>query len=97
MDTEKNDCCFMDMGDPEFARIYARESIVENFLNDVDRFMQDRGISRAELARRVGCDPATVTRIMQRTQKLTVAKMSDIAYELGLNLQINLTNFSVTK
>jgi ribosome-binding protein aMBF1 (putative translation factor) len=97
VDTEKNDCCFMDMGDPEFARIYARESVVEDFLDKVDQFMQDRGISRAELARKVGCTPATIMRIMQRTQELTVEKMSDIAYELGLNLQINLTNFSVTK
>ena len=74
------------MEDPEFQRLLEREEIIEDFLNHVDEEMENRGISRAELARRMGCKPANITQIMRRTRNLTVATMVDIAFFLDLKL-----------
>jgi ribosome-binding protein aMBF1 (putative translation factor) len=74
------------LDDPEFRKLYAREEIIEDFLNRIDEEMEKQGISRAELAKRMGCKPANITQIMRRTRNLTVATMVDIAFFLNLKL-----------
>jgi len=74
--------------DPEFKRYLAREDLIEHFLNAIDSEMSRRGVSRAELARRMGCRPSNVTQILRRTRNLTVATMVDIAFHLDLRLEL---------
>lgn len=70
-------------GDPEFRRLYAREEAIEAFLSRVDQEMERLGITRTEMARRMGCSPANVTQVMRRTANLTAATMVDLAGALG--------------
>jgi plasmid maintenance system antidote protein VapI len=66
----------------------AREDIIEDFLHATDREMRTKKISRAELARRIGCNRSTVTRIMNRSRKLTIEWMVAIAESLGVEIKI---------
>lgn len=68
--------------DPEFQRLYAREEAIEAFLSRIDQEMERRGVTRAELARRMECSPANVTQVMRRTANLTAATMVDLAFAL---------------
>jgi transcriptional regulator with XRE-family HTH domain len=74
--------------DPEFQRLYAREELIEDFLGAVEEAMQQQGVSRSDLANRLGCKPANITQIMRRTRNLTASTMVDIAFALGLRLQL---------
>lgn len=69
--------------DPEFRRLWAREEAIEAFLSRVDQEMERMGITRTEMARRMGCSPANVTQVMRRTANLTAATMVDLAIALG--------------
>lgn len=74
--------------DPEFQRLYAREDLIEDFLGAVEEEMQRQGVSRSELATRLGCKPANVTQMFRRTRNLTASTMVDIAFHLGLRLKL---------
>jgi len=76
------------MEDPEFRRLLAQEEFIETFLYRIDDEMRKRGVTRAELASRMGCTPNSIIRIINRTKTLTAATMVDIALSLGLKLKI---------
>lgn len=61
----------------EFARV----------LNDA---MSARGISRAELARRIGASPAYVTKVLRGDANLTIATMVKLAGAAGHALRFGL-------
>jgi ribosome-binding protein aMBF1 (putative translation factor) len=75
--------------DLEFHRLLAREDLIEDFLHGVEAEMSRQRVSRSELARRMGCKPANVTRIMRRTTNLTAATMVDLAFALNLRLRVD--------
>ncbi len=75
---------------PEFRRALAREHLIEDFLSDVEAVMRAQRMTRAELARRMGCSRANVSSLFRRTANLTAATMADIAFHLGLQLQLRL-------
>jgi ribosome-binding protein aMBF1 (putative translation factor) len=75
--------------DAEFHRLYAREDLIEDFLHAIEAAMARQGVSRSELARRLGCRPANVTRIMRRTTNLTAATLVDMAFALDLHVRLD--------
>ena len=74
--------------DEGFRRLLAREEFIEKYLNAIDEEMKKLGLTRAELARRMKCKPSNITQIMRLERILTVAKMADIAFFLGLRLEL---------
>lgn len=79
-----------DFADPEFHRLYKREGVIEAFLERIENERERQGITRVQLAERMGCSPANITRIMRRTANLTVATMVDMADALGLQIAVTL-------
>jgi transcriptional regulator with XRE-family HTH domain len=78
------------LDDPEVRRALAREEFIEGFLMAVEQDMRRQGISRSELARRLGCRPANITQIMSRTRNLTAATMVEIALALSRQLRFTM-------
>ena len=74
--------------DQEFQRLLAREDFIEDFLNEIDRLMTEKRMTRAELARRMDCRPSHVTQLFRRTRNLTAASMVDLAFHLGVRLRV---------
>ncbi len=79
-----------ELQDEEFQRVYAREELVEGFLEEVLEFMEQENISRSELAERMGCSRANITQLLRRTRNLTAETMSDIAFYLHQTVNVTL-------
>ena len=60
------------------------------FTEDLARVMERDGVSRAELARRLGSTPAYVTKILRGNVNFTLATMVRLARALGAELQVQL-------
>jgi DNA-binding phage protein len=83
--------------DPEFARQFeaARSEIASidkatnAFLGALDKARIRRGLSKAELARRIGAEPAVMRRLLSAEgQNPTLATLLKIATALGMALEL---------
>jgi transcriptional regulator with XRE-family HTH domain len=79
----------MDAGavSPPRAAVAARG---RRFTAEILAVMEQRGISRSELARRLGASPAYVTKILRGDANFTLASLAKLAAALGAELEIGL-------
>ena len=63
---------------------------VHGFTEDLCRLMKQRGVSKAELARRLGSSPAYVTRVLRGNTNFTIESMVRMVRALDgrLSLQV---------
>lgn len=69
---------------------YWVEGAIIDFTEELCRVMGEGGISRAELARRIGSSPAYVTKILRGSSNFTLASMVRAARALGHEVHIHL-------
>lgn len=86
-DLEKN------LKDPVFLRAYVIESIristVDAILGQLDEVREEIGISKAELARAIGAEPATLRRLFANNAvNPTLGTLADVAAALGLRVSL---------
>jgi transcriptional regulator with XRE-family HTH domain len=82
-----------DLQDPEFVREYVTESVriaaIDTIMNALDDARTTAGLSKAELARAVGADPATVRRLFSNDRvNPTLGTLAEIAAVLGFRISI---------
>lgn len=84
-----------DLEDPVFLREYVRECVriatVDTIMNGLDDARLAEGLSKAELARAVGADPAAVRRLLassDSTPNPTLGTLVDLAAALGLRIRL---------
>lgn len=82
-----------DLQSPEFAREFALQSIriatIDAIINQLDQAREARGLSKAELARSVGSDPASVRRLFSSTSaNPTLGTVAEVAAALGLRVRL---------
>lgn len=70
--------------EPEFGASYA----IAHFLNEVGRLMQEQGVTRAELARRLDSSPAYVTKLLGMNSNVTMSTVARVFHALGARPQI---------
>jgi transcriptional regulator with XRE-family HTH domain len=63
---------------------------VQELTEEISRLMEGEGISRSELARRLGTSPAYVTKILRGDANFTLATMVRLARALGTELRLQL-------
>ena len=68
--------------DDEFRREFAEESFVLDCLEKVCAWMEREGVSRAELAKRLGTSRANVTQML-RGRNVSLRTIAGVAYVLG--------------
>ncbi len=80
------------MDDPEFAAEYerARRVIgqVDYVVRRLDELREAAGMSKAELARRIGRDPSSIRRLFTATSNPDLLLIVSIAEELGADVRI---------
>lgn len=81
------------MEDPEFRRLYAVEGLVTEAAEFVARLMERQGVSKAELARRLGKSRAYVTQLLRGSTNLTVRTLAEVAYALGAEVKLEAVPF----
>jgi transcriptional regulator with XRE-family HTH domain len=84
-----------DLEDPEFLREYVRESVriatVDTIMNVLDDARLAEGLSKAELARAIGAEPAAVRRLFaagNSSPNPTLGTLVDVAAALGLRITL---------
>lgn len=73
---------------PEGARLYERERVLVDATEAVSELMQRTGVSRKDLAEKLGVTPANVTQILSGTRNLTLGTLSDVFVVLGRSLRV---------
>lgn len=86
----KKDWLASNLEDWEFRRLYHRELVAESFITTIECVMEERGVTKAELAKRMECSAANVSRAMRKTTNMTIATMVDMALSLDLCVGIEL-------
>jgi len=67
------------------------EDIAADFTEELVRWMEEKGISRSELAARIGHRPSYVTKVLRGTVNLTAASMAKLARAVGARVRIHLS------
>jgi transcriptional regulator with XRE-family HTH domain len=76
------------MESPEFRKLYAIEGLVTEAGEFIARLMQEQGVTKAELARRLGKSRAYITQMLSGSANLTVRTLAEVAYALGAEVRL---------
>lgn len=74
----------------EASLAYKTEAAVLEFTEELVARMKSQGVSRAGLARKIGCSPAYVTKILRGSTNFTLETMVKIADVLGCKVRTHL-------
>ena len=69
---------------------YWVESLRFDFVEDIERMMEERGVNRAELARRLDASPAYVTQLFRALFNPTLLTLTKVALALGGRVSLHL-------
>jgi transcriptional regulator with XRE-family HTH domain len=80
-----------DLEDPQFLREYVAQSIriatIDRIVNELDAAREAAGLSKAELARAINSEPATVRRLFSAGQvNPTLGTLAEVAAALGMRV-----------
>lgn len=70
-------------------RAFAREGLIYNVTEDLLVLMEQQGVSKKELARRLGRSRSYVTQLLSGTRNMTLGTLSDICFALGTEPRIS--------
>ena len=79
------------------ARDLARGSYLFRVTEDILVAMEDLGVTKSELAKRLGKSKPRITQLLSGGSNMTIGTLSDIAVELGLNLDKTFKEYSVQR
>jgi transcriptional regulator with XRE-family HTH domain len=71
-------------------KAFAREELIYNVTEDLLIAMEDAGISKAELARKLSKGRAFVSQILSGQRNMTLGTLSDICHAIGAEPQVTL-------
>ena len=82
-----------DLEDPEFLREYVTESMriatIDEVVNAIDDAREAAGLSKAELARAIQKEPATIRRLLSSdNSNPTLGTLAEVAAVLGLRITV---------
>lgn len=82
-----------DLEDPDFLREYVAESVriatIDRMVNELDAARQVAGLTKAELARAIGSEPATVRRLFSSGHvNPTLGTLAQVAAALGMRVTL---------
>lgn len=66
------------------ARAYAREELIYNVTEDLLVQMEELGITKQELARRLGKSRSYITQLLSGARNMTLGSLSDICFALDV-------------
>jgi antitoxin component HigA of HigAB toxin-antitoxin module len=73
---------------PEITRWYLRETLKVDTSELIWARMQVAGVSKVDLAKRLGCSKAHVTQLLNGSRNMTLQTLQDIALALGCRADV---------
>lgn len=83
------------MEDPEYRHLYAIEGLVTDAAELVARLMKRQGLSKADLARRLGKSRAWVTQLLSGRANMTIRTYAEVVYALGSEVKLSAVSATV--
>lgn len=77
------------MENPEYRRLYAIEGLVTDAAELVAQLMEQQGVNKAELARRLGKSRAWVTQLLSGKANMTIRTFAAAVYALGAEVKLS--------
>ncbi len=74
--------------DPEFRKQLAIETLVLEATETVSKLMQAQGVTKADLARRLGRSRAFVTQLLNGSANMTLKTLAEVMNALGSEISI---------
>lgn len=74
--------------DPQFARLLAQEELILEVTETLCALLEKEGVSRTELARRLGKTKGFVSQLLGGGRNLTLRTLADVLSVLGYRLQL---------
>lgn len=74
----------------EGRKLIEQERLLLEATEAISRVMEAKGVSRAELARKLERTPAFVTKLLQGDNNFTLRTLSDVFFELGRSVHLEL-------
>ena len=65
-------------------------ALVTQLTNEINWYMRERGLTRADLAARMGVSPGRVSQILSGDENLTLRTLSSVAAALGAEIELAL-------
>lgn len=78
----------------EARRRYEEERLILWTTEAIWKAMDDQGISRAELAERLGTSRANVTQLLSGTRNMTLRSLAALAHACGLRADVDFTDLT---
>lgn len=72
-------------------------ALIHEFYHIILTYMKEKGISKADLARKLGKSRASVSQMFNKTPNLTIKKMTEIADAVGVEVKIQIKDFEKNK
>ncbi|WP_010325438.1 helix-turn-helix domain-containing protein [Marinobacterium stanieri] len=69
-------------------RLFAREQLIMNVTEDLLVELDKSGVTRKELARRLGKSKSAVSQMLDGNRNMTLGSLSDICFEVGLTPRV---------
>lgn len=69
---------------PERRRTFAQERLIVDVSEEIWGAMRAKGVSKADLAKKLGCSKSHVTQILNGRRNMTLRSLADICFHLGL-------------
>lgn len=73
---------------PEARRVFEQERLALVAASALLDVMQTHGVSKAELADRLGCSRAYVSQLLDGTRNMTLRSLADLAWALGTRIGV---------
>ena len=81
-----------DLKDPAYKREFLRQSLriqtIDNLINELDVAREGLEMSKADVARAIGAEPAAVRRVFSAQGNPTLGTLSDIAAAVGMMISL---------
>ncbi|WP_308467332.1 helix-turn-helix domain-containing protein [Rathayibacter soli] len=77
------------IGDPEYDAVYAQEAATIDASELIARALEASGISRADLARRLGVSRGEITARLKGERNITVRTLAETLHALGEHLSLD--------
>jgi len=76
--------------DEEGRRLLEQERLILEVTESIANVMEEHGISRAELAKRLGKSPAFVTKLLRGDNNFTLRTLSDVFFAMDYGARLTL-------
>jgi len=76
--------------DPDVRRERERETLYEGAISAIRGVLNTRGLTQAEVAKRMGVTPGRVSHLMSGRRNVTLTALADMAWALGMRVELRL-------